>query len=235
MVRTRTAVVAVWVVLVSSAGWSAEQVVTSFETQDDLKQWSISSGGTKLVTEHVTHGKRALECIFDPKGRWSAVGLAWNRPMKDWSPWDVLVIDVYNPNNRPIRAGCTIGDEAWQGKPTYWNRHNGGTALAPGKNKWVIPVHGLWRGEAGSKNNDIKTDIDPTRITRLNFSFGGRGETGRVIVDHIRFLRSERPKDLWAFDFGPPSQAVMPGWTAVSNRSAYDDATGVGWRGALWD
>ena len=233
--RTRRAVWTVTVLLAAAAAWAEEQVVTSFETQQDVAEWNISSGGTRLVTEGVTHGKQALELTFDPNGRWSAASLQWARPMKDWSAWDVLAIDVTNPNDRPIRGGCLVGDEAWNAKATYWNRHNGGTVLAPGKNRWLIPVHGLWRGEAGSKNNDIKTDIDPTRITRLDLSFGGRGDTGRIIVDHIRFIRTERPKNLWAFDFGPPSQAVMPGWTPVSNRTRYDDATGFGWNGQLWD
>ena len=233
----RSGSLAVVMLLVAAPAWSqtTEQVINSFETQEDLKMWDISSGGTKLVTEGVTRGRRALELTFDPKGRWTAAMIQWRRPQRDWSAWDVMIIDVTNPNNRPVRGGCLVGDEAWNRKPTYWNRHNGGKTLPPGKSRWVIPVHGLYRGEAGSRNNDIKTDIDPKRITRLDLSFGRRGETGRIIVDAIRFVKTRRPAGVWAFDFGAPTQPVMPGWTPVSPRSVYDAATGFGFRGRRGD
>ena len=58
--RTRRAVWTVTVLLAAAAAWAEEQVVTSFETQQDVAEWNISSGGTRLVTEGVTHGKQAL-------------------------------------------------------------------------------------------------------------------------------------------------------------------------------
>ncbi|MFQ6133469.1 MAG: hypothetical protein ACE5R4_15610, partial [Armatimonadota bacterium] len=132
-----------------------------------------------------------------------------------------------------------VADQAWEDKGrSYWNRHNGTTTFAPGQGQWVIPVRGLYRGEAGSRNNDIKTDIDPSSIVRLDLNFGSKGQSGRVIVDNIRFVKTERPQGIWAFDFGPPSQPVMLGWTPVSHQTAYTREQRYGWGpqgGAPWN
>ncbi len=83
---------------------------------------------------------------------------------------------------------------------SYWNRHNAQTTFPPGVSQWVIPVNGLYRGEAGSRNNDIKRNIDPDSIVRLDFGFGQRGLSGRVVIDNFRLVKSSRPEDIWAFD-----------------------------------
>ncbi len=49
--------------LLCSASWAASrvEVISSFETPDDLAAWDISAAGTKLVAEGATHGKQALD------------------------------------------------------------------------------------------------------------------------------------------------------------------------------
>lgn len=214
------------------------QLINSFESDEELRHWEIRCAEKRLTAEGATHGQKALELELDPRGEWAGATMFWYRVLRDWSDYDVLVVDVFNPNDFPLASGVLIGDEAWQKKPTYWNRHNGQTTFAPGKSLWMIPVRGLFRGEAGSRNNDLKTDIDPKTIVRLDLSFGSKGQSGRVILDNIRLVKSSRPVHVWAFDFGPPSQSVMPGWTAVSNQTRFAPDTGYGWwpPGALpWD
>jgi hypothetical protein len=235
-------VLAFVVILVMSACTAAapqERLINSFEDEAELQQWQLSCAGSRLVEEGVTDGRKALELTFDPNGEWYPVAMFWNRVIADWSPYDALVVDVYNPNDFPIAGAVLVGDQAWADKGrSYWNRHNGGTMFAPGQGQWVIPVRGLYRGEAGSRNNDIKTDIDPQHIVRLDLDFGAKGQTGRVIVDNIRFVKSGRPAGVWAFDFGPSSQPVMLGWTPVSNETVYTREQGYGWGpqgGAPWN
>ncbi|MFQ6131355.1 MAG: hypothetical protein ACE5R4_04910, partial [Armatimonadota bacterium] len=79
-----------------------ERLLNSFEDEAELGQWQISSAGSRLVEEGVTHGDKALELTFDPQGRWFPVTMFWNRVLSDWSPYDALVVDVYNPNEFPI-------------------------------------------------------------------------------------------------------------------------------------
>ncbi len=205
-------------------------LVNDFETKDELRHWDINAGKPTLVTEGVTRGKRALQIVFDPKARYSPAYMYWNRVRRNWSPHDALVVDVFNPNGRPIRGSVLIADQAWKdNRSSYWNRHNGSTSFPPGKSQWTISVDGLYRGEAGSRNNDIKRNIDSDSIVRMDFGFGGRGETGRVIIDNIRFVKIARPAGVWAFDFGPPSQPTMLAWTAISNLTRYKTKAKFGW------
>ncbi|MFQ6041977.1 MAG: hypothetical protein ACE5PV_14055, partial [Candidatus Poribacteria bacterium] len=213
------------------SGLSEEvKLLCDFEDAGALAQWGINSGTPRLVTEGMTQGKRALEIQFDPKGRYYGAYLYWNRVQGDWSGYDAAVLDVWNPNPIPIVAYLLIADRAWEQKGrTYWNRHNAQTTFPPGASQWVIPVNGLYRGEAGSRNNDIKRNIDADSIVRLDFGFGRRGSSGRVVIDNFRLIKSGRPENIWAFDFGPPNQPLMPGWTPVAHDTAYTPERGFGW------
>ncbi len=213
-------------------GLYAEEVklLCDFEDADALAQWGINSGTPRLVTEGVTQGKHALEIQFDPRGRYYGAYFYWNRVQGDWSGYDAAVLDVWNPNPTPIAAYVLIADRAWEQKGrSYWNRHNAQTTFPPGVSQWVIPVNGLYRGEAGSRNNDIKRNIDPESIVRLDFGFGQRGLSGRIVIDNFRLIKSGRPEDIRAFDFGPPSQPLMPGWTPITHDTAYTPERGFGW------
>ena len=217
-------------VLSIAAHAADERLLCPFEDQGDVKAWQYVAGKPKLVTEGVTQGKQALEIAFDPKARYSPAYVYWNRVVRDWSAYDALVLDVTNPQDEPIRGYILVADEAWKQKgSSYWNRHNGSTTFAPGKTSWVIPVRGLYRGEAGSRNNDVKRNIDPDQIVRVDFGFGNKGATGRVIIDNLRLVKTGRPKGVWAFDFGPPAQSVMLGWTPVTHNTAYSKQAGYGW------
>jgi len=204
-------------------------LLCDFEDADALAQWEINKGTPGLTTEMVTQDQHALEVRFDPQGSYGAY-LFWNRVQGDWSDYDAAVLDVWNPNPTPIAAYVLIADRAWEQKGrSYWNRHNAQTTFPPGVSQWVIPVNGLYRGEAGSRNNDIKRNIDPDSIVRLDFGFGQRGLSGRVVIDNFRLVKSSRPEGIWAFDFGPLSQPLMPGWTSIAHDTAYTPDTGFGW------
>ncbi|MGQ9731215.1 MAG: COG1470 family protein [Candidatus Zipacnadales bacterium] len=207
-----------------------ETLVNSFESDTELAAWQITAAGYRLVSEGATHGQKALEMMFDPNGEYFPAHMYWNRVIRDWTPYDALLVNVLNPNDFPIPGEVLVADQAWEDSGrSYWNRHNGSTTFAPGAGTWIIPVKGLYRGEAGSRNNDIKRDIDADSIVRLDLAFGRKGQRGRVIVDNIRFVKVSRPEGIYAFDFGPPSQPVMLGWTPVSHETGYTPEAGYGW------
>ncbi len=239
--RTWTLLCAVVCLLLSVCVVSAQEVelLSDFEEEAALADWQFISGTPELVTEGVTHGRRALQVTFDPGAEYHGAYLYWDTVPGDWSDYDALVIDVLNPGERPIPAYTLIADQAWlDSGRNYWNRHNSEISFAPGPGRWVIPVNGLFRGEAGSRNNDIKRNIDSDSIVRLDLGFGGRGAEGRVIIDNIRFVKTARPAGVFAFDFGPPNQSVMLGWTAVSHETVYSAEAGYGWGpagGAPWN
>ena len=228
--RTGLAILTILASLLMSACAQEPGLVSDFEQDSALAQWDFVSGTPGLVTEGVTSGAKALQITFDTEAQYQGAYIYWRSPQRDWSAYDALVMDVSNPSDRPMPAYILVGDQAWEDKGrTYWNRHNGQTTFPPGQSEWVVPVRGLYRGEAGSRNNDIKRNIDPDSIVRVDFGFGGKGVAGRVIIDSLRFVKAGRPQGVWAFDFGPPSQSVMLGWTAVSNETAYAASVGFGW------
>ncbi|NOY82326.1 MAG: hypothetical protein GXP31_15105 [Kiritimatiellaeota bacterium] len=230
-----------FLILAGSNVWGAQSalILCDFETPQDVTQWEFSSGTPRVVSEGVAHGRHALEIRFDPAGRYRPAYMTWRRVRRDWSEFDALELDVTNPGRDPMPAYVLIADQAWiDNGRTYWNRHNAGRTLPPGRTTWIVPVNGLYRGEAGSRNNDLKSNIDPRRIVRLDFGFGKRGGSGRVLLDHLRLVRAGRPPGVLAFDFGPPSQAVMPGWIPVSHLTQYTKNRGWGWGprgGTPWD
>jgi len=205
-------------------------LLCGFESDSEVRAWEYRAGTPRLVAEGHTQGQRAVEIAFDPKGRYHPAYIYWRRVRRDWSPYDALALDVYNPNPEPIPGYILVADEAWRQKGrTYWNRHNASRTFPPGHTTWTIPVRGLYRGEAGSRNNDIKRNIDPDQIVRVDFGFGRRGTTGRVIIDNLRLVKATKPPGVWVFDFGPPSQPLMLGWTPVTWNTRYTKARGYGW------
>lgn len=62
------------------------------------------------------------------------------------------------------------------------------------RTKWIIPVRGLYRGEAGSRNNDIKRNIDPDSIVRVDFGFGPKRVRGRVVKVSVPADAAKAPR-----------------------------------------
>lgn len=236
----RVVLLSVACLLLSRAGWGADDVLTlsNFEEPVLPNTWEFNAGEPRLVRDGALEGKQSLEISFDPSKNRGAYFTSFRLP-RDWSAYDALVVDVLNPGEAPVEGSLLVADQAWADSGrSYWNRHNGGRAFPPGRTQWIIPVRGLYRGEAGSRNNDIPRDIDPASIVRVDFGFGAKGQAGRIVVDDFRLVKVASPEDVWAFDFGPPSQSVMLGWTAVSNETGYTAEQGYGWGpqgGKPWD
>lgn len=219
---------------------SAQQtkLLCGFEGQQPPRIWEYNTGEPQLVKEGVTQGKTALQLTFAAgSGNWGAYLVTFRLP-RDWSGYDALVLDVWNPNDKPIPAYLLIGDRAWQESGgSYWNRHNSSRSFPPGQTAWQIPLDGLYRGEAGSRNNDIDRNIDSDSIVRLDLGFGTKGTGGRVVIDNLRLVKTAAPENVWAFDLGPVSQSLMLGWTPVSPETTYSPEKGYGWGprgGAPW-
>ena len=225
---------AVLVVAMASAALADEAktlILNDFESDADLKLLEIPAGTATLSTEGITHGEKALQVTWDPKTGPTYIHVI--KPPEDWTPYDALQLDVFNPGDTPVPAEFVAGDKAWKDKPGYWTRHNAKTVFGPGKTTWTLPVRGMYRGETAFRNRDIKRDIDPDSIVRVWFGFGGKDVTGKLFIDNLRLVKVAPPKDVWAFDLGPASQAVMLGWTAVAPKSKYDAKAGFGFTADL--
>ena len=210
------------------------RLLVGFETQADVALVEIRSGAGFLSDQHVTQGSHTLRVPADDY-------LLFFHLPGDWSGFDALEADIYVDGVSPVSLYLLIGDAAWQEKSTYWNRHNSNYSLHPGTNTISIPLGGLYRGEVGSRYNDLRTNVDPANIVRLDLGFAPAGEAkGFVYLDNMRLTRWSTPAAVRAFDFGPAGQSVAPGFTAVTPDDAYSDQRGWGWDpdlrpGRAWD
>jgi len=221
---------ALFTVLSLTAAAQDTKLLQDFETDADLRLWSFNKNSGSIVSDHATHGQKALKIA-------STEHMFLNRVPKDWSAYDVMEIDVFVEGDEPVAGNILIGDELWRAKEggTYWNRHNGAFNLKPGANTVTISVNGLFRGEAGSRNADIKTNIDPKAIVRFDIDFSKKGAPAAVFLDNMRFVKESRPDGILAFDFGPQSQAVFPGFTPISWNTVYGkDGAKAGLRHPKW-
>jgi hypothetical protein len=196
----------------------AQQTKTllDFETPDDLRFFEFKQKSASLSTEHATHGAHSVKIAANEY-------LNSFRLPKDWSGFDALELDIFVEGDSPVSGSLLIADEAWQKSGgSYWNRHNGSFNLKPGANTLSIPVNGLYRGEAGSRNNDLKSNINPKQIIRVDIGFRSKDKTPRSLyLDHLRLTKESRPAGILAFDLGPSSQTVAPGFTAISPATVY--------------
>lgn len=201
--------------LVSSAQAQSVKVLQDFESDADLRVWDFKQKSARLSPDHATSGSRSLRISADEY-------LNSFRFPKDWSGYDTLEIDAFVESADVVAGSVLVGDQAWQDKDrSYWNRHNSSFNLKPGPNVISIPVNGLYRGEAGSRNNDLKTSIDPESIVRFDLGFKSRAGGGAIYLDRVRLVKESRPDGILAFDFGPASQAVFPGFTAISSSTTF--------------
>lgn len=206
------------------------RTVLDFESAADLRGWEFKQKSAVLSDQHVTHGAKSLKISANEY-------MVTFRPPRDWSGYDALELDVFVEGDAPVGVSLLVGDEDWQkvGKGNYWNRHNAGFNLKPGANTLSIPVNGLYRGEAGSRNNDLKYNIKPDRITRLDLGFKTKAEAAPALyLDNLRLVKESRPEGIVALDLGPASQTVFPGFTPVSPASVYGkEGFGAGFNVAL--
>ncbi len=139
-------VVCFWLALlcvVASARADEVRMLCDFEGPADLKLWDVTAGHAALVTDGATHGTHALEITFDPAARYHPAYLNCYRLPRDWSPYDALVLDVWNPSDRPMPGYVLIADQAWQDKGgTYWNRHNSADHVPAGPHRVDDPRAG---------------------------------------------------------------------------------------------
>lgn len=150
-------------------------------------------------------------------------------PVKDWSLYDRLEMDVFNPNSTYTDFFVTLQDD----KTTdYWSQVNHKQTLAPGWNKLSFSLT-QFLGERGSHRfqrpiNLSKLEkffivIDPdSKSTYSNKSF---------LVDNI-YLSSNPmpviPQSVMAFDFTSEKAELGSNLNRVTTQSTYNENTGYG-------
>ncbi len=210
-------VVAVFFLLPGLQSFAQEvKTLVDFETPADLNIFEFRNHSAALSDQHATHGAHSLKIAANEY-------LTTFRLPHDWSGYDALELDIFVEGDAPVSGSLLIADAIWdKSDRSYWNRHNAAFNLSPGVNTLSIPVNGLYRGESGSRGNDIKSNIDPKQITRFDIGFSAKGASSAALyLDHLRLTKESRPAGILAFDLGPASQTVAPGFTAIAPGTVY--------------
>ncbi len=150
-------------------------------------------------------------------------------PVKDWSSYDRLEMDVFNPNDNYTDFYVTLQDD----KTTdYWSQVNHKQTLAPGWNKLSFSLT-QYLGERGShrfqrpinlsKLQKFFIVIDPdSKSTYVNKSF---------LIDNIALSSNPMPaipSGVMAFDFTAQKAEMGSNLNRVTTQTGFTEARGYG-------
>ncbi len=125
---------------------------------------------------------------------------------QDWSGFDYLRLDVYNPQPHPARFLVEIRDADSEG---YWSRVNFHTVAPPGTSTVTLSTT-HYTGEKSRPGRPLK----PGAVTALILNVFDHGP---LLFDNIRLERTgpaggAGQADILAWDYGPPDTPLMPGF-----------------------
>ncbi len=172
-----------------------------------------------VSTTFASRGKQSLKI---DKG-WTVID-----QQLDFSGYDELLIDLFNPNDEAVQLRLEIRDFKSRG---YWDRVNIKTIAKPGKSTFVLPTN-IYVGEKARPGRLLIKD----RITMFSI---GLDKPGPIYVDNFRLNRIDVGKvlfdELKAFDFGLMSSPLLSGYLPVSKGQKYAKERGFGFVNAkLW-
>ncbi|MBF0522903.1 MAG: hypothetical protein HQL24_07620 [Candidatus Omnitrophica bacterium] len=195
-------------------------IFSSFEG-DDPVGWS----GVKneVVSDENCASGKCLKVTYPKK---SYPGLSSKNLPSDWSGYDTLKFDVFNPSSEVVKFGILIKDVP--GGHNYVSRYDGQFAFKPGKSQFILNITGL-------KTNDKSRNIDITQIMELVIFLINPDKETVLYFDNIRLDKSDVAKigGMKCFDFGKESSPVWPGFGQVTDKTAYSKDLGFGWEN-IW-
>ena len=156
--------------------------------------------------------------------------------MSDWSGYDYLALDVYNPQPDLERFAIALNDKPASG---YWDQLNHLTSLMPGWNHLRFHVN-RYVGERGSVR--IKRYLNLANIQRFWISVAPEnpgGLTNAFLVDNIRLIKAPPPPAIpegaQLFDFVAEDFRAQRGFLPILDRHRYHPDVGFGFLNAnLW-
>ncbi|MDD7986601.1 hypothetical protein PQO01_16745 [Lentisphaera marina] len=151
--------------------------------------------------------------------------------LKDWSAYDYIALDIYNPTDIMLDFYLTINDGSHRG---YWDQLNHLTRLSPGWNKLKFKIR-TYVGERGSVT--YKRYLNLANIKKVWFATGikvpNNGE--ELYVDNVRLLPGvalDKFEGLRAFDFVLEKFRTQEGFTGIQSQHTYHDDVGFGFEKA---
>jgi hypothetical protein len=194
-------------------------LLSNFERKSDFYKWRGHRLRIELANEHYSEGTHSLKVIFPPT---EYPGLsAFRDTLGDWSKFDSLKFDVYNPQDEVIKFGILIKDEIGDDYPDRYDHY---FAFKPGENNFELNITSL-------RTNNKKRSLKLDRIKQLTIFLFRPQKKYILYFDNFRLHKSQIAvlKNFYTFDFGTESSEVWPGFVQVTNKTKYDKKRGYGW------
>ena len=155
-------------------------VLNDFENKKDLSDWQ---GPMSLSKEFTAHGKSSLK-LTSTEGK--PVSLETQKIPQDWSNFEFMKFDIYNPSDRLYYGTLQISDEQGLDPQSEFKGQtysgDGKLYLNKGWNHFEFMVQTAMV-EEGNRALDLK------KIRKLRFSFGSTSNP--LFIDNIRLVKGE--------------------------------------------
>lgn len=151
------------------------KIISDFENERDIRKWDLVSASAVLSNEHATSGKRSLKVTFKP-AQLSSVKieeyLKKHEKSGDWSRYELLKFDIFNPSRRAERMILQIRDnDGYKIKRNLYLK-------AKKNNTFEVDIRGLWE--------NIKVD----RIKQFNLFLWNNKSDKVFYLDNVALLPS---------------------------------------------
>ncbi|RJP28766.1 MAG: hypothetical protein C4533_02970 [Candidatus Omnitrophota bacterium] len=149
-------------------------VICDFENSADLDKWNASKASVEISEEHPTSGKYSAKLTYEPSGDSSSVRIEKyfekDRRIVNWSGYEALVFDIYNPNKNAERMILQVRDNS--GGKVKIDLH-----LRPNANNRIeVDIRSLW------------DKLNPSKIDQLNLFLWGNKSVKAFYLDSVMLL-----------------------------------------------
>ncbi len=146
----------------------------------------------------------------------------------DWSDFDRIEFDLYNPNDDYISFNFTMADDLSTG---YWSQLNHNEILAPGWNHISLSLS-QYVGERGSVK--FFRSLNLKKIKKIFMGIDPEGRNPIIektfYLDNVNLLRDKMPlapKNIWTFDF-TSHKAHQNSFIPITTQSIFSLEKGMG-------
>jgi hypothetical protein len=192
-------------------------IISNFQNANDVNKWD--GVPTQQVAGKEINQPGSWLKVKYPKGDYPGLD-AYRTTPKDWSQYQTLDLDIYNPSDSVIKFGIIIRDEIGG---SYPQRYDGQFGLNPGMNNFELNFTGL-------KTNDKSRRIQLDQIKEVTLFLDNPQQETTLYLNNIRLERAQKTDipHMYVFNFGPESSPTWPGATKVTNETKYS-SKGYGW------
>ena len=156
--------------------------ISDFEREEEIAVWESHSYDVFIEqsTKHASQGTYNAKVTFlSTGGAWPTFRIKYpGYASKDWSKYEKVAIDIYNPNKKRFRGSLTFQNSKRKTRPGY----SGFGASAGGRTTIEVPLH------VGMGQLSDKAPFSFSDIASLSLTISRPKEDTTVFIDNIRLV-----------------------------------------------